>query len=382
MSDPDFEHIVVGAGINGLWTAYHLASRGARVLILEKFPLPHSRGSSHGQSRGIRRAYPDPVFTQLMEEAYQGWHQLEETMGVTLMKQTGLLCFADEPQNPFVTSVLASFQQENVEHSVHRGEQFKETFPYLTFDDSVTGVVDPEAGVILADKALAAVLGLAKREGVEVRDGCEVVELESKGNLVKVVTEMGDEITCNSIVLTPGPWAGPILTRLGLNLPLQPVKIPVYYWRVRDFLPHTFIYECKGWDVWGLPPLEYKGLAKICLHEGPEIDPDKRDSVSTQELKASLQSFLRTHCPGVDPEVAIEESCIYTLTPDQNPIIDCLPERQNVVFGVGFSGMGFKLGPVTGRMLADLAQGKVKRQALECLSLRRFSTSTDGLNPS
>ena len=98
---------------------------------------------------------------------------------------------------------------------------------------------------------------------------------------------------------------------------------------------------------------------QICLHEGPEIDPDKRDSVSTQELKASLQSFLRTHCPGVDPEVAIEESCIYTLTPDQNPIIDCLPERQNVVFGVGFSGMGFKLGPVTGRMLADLAQVKV-----------------------
>jgi len=381
MSGPDYEHIVVGAGINGLWTAYHLASRGASVLLLEKFPLPHSRGSSHGQSRGIRRAYPDPVFTQLMEEAYKGWHQLEESMGVTLMKQTGLLCFADEPQNPFVTSVLASFQQENVEHSVHRGEQFNKSFPYLTFDESVTGVVDPEAGVILADKALAAVLGLAKREGVKVRDGCEVVELESKGSLVKVVTDIGEEISCKSIVLTPGPWAGPMLTRLGLNLPLQPVKIPVYYWRVREFLPHTFIYECKGWDVWGLPPLEYKGLAKICLHEGPEIDPDKRDSVSTHELKASLQSFLRAHCPGVDPDVAIEESCIYTLTPDQNPIIDSLPDRENVVFGVGFSGMGFKLGPVTGRMLADLAQGKVKRQALECLSLRRFQTSADSINP-
>ena len=106
-------------------------------------------------------------------------------------------------------------------------------------------------------------------------------------------------------------------------------------------------------------PYHVSTFFQICLHEGPEIDPDKRDSVSTHELKASLQSFLRTHCPGVDPEVAIEESCIYTLTPDQNPIIDSLPERQNVVFGVGFSGMGFKLGPVTGRMLADLAQVKL-----------------------
>ena len=95
---------------------------------------------------------------------------------------------------------------------------------------------------------------------------------------------------------------------------------------------------------------------QICLHEGPEIDPDQRDTVSTQDLKASLQDFLRAHCPGVDPDVAIEESCIYTMTPDQNPVIDSLPDRPNVVFGVGFSGMGFKLGPVTGRMLADLAQ--------------------------
>jgi len=381
MSDCDYEHIVVGGGINGLWAAYHLASRGASVLLLEKFPLPHSRGSSHGQSRGIRRAYPDPVFTQLMEEAYTGWRHLEEAMEVSLMKQTGLLCFADEPENPFVTSVLASFEQENVEHSVHKGDQFKKSFPYLNFSEPVTGVVDPEAGVIMADKALAAVLALAKREGVKVMDGKEVVDLVDEHTWVRVTTDAGEKFTCKSIVLTPGPWAGPILTRLGLQLPLKPVKIPVYYWRVREFLPHTFIYECKGWDVWGLPPLEYKGLAKICLHEGPEIDPDQRDTVSTQDLKASLQGFLRAHCPGVDPDVAIEESCIYTMTPDQNPVIDSLPDRPNVVFGVGFSGMGFKLGPVTGRMLADQAQGRVKRQPLECLSLRRFLDASNSKSP-
>ena len=126
--------------------------------------------------------------------------------------------------------------------------------------------------------------------------------------------------------------------------------------------------------------------------------------MSTQDLKASLQGFLRAHCPGVDPDVAIEESCIYTMTPDQNPVIDSLPDRPNVVFGVGFSGMGFKLGPVTGRMLADLAQvsiiivivisilvtfsqqsffiqGRVKRQPLECLSLRRFLDASNSKSP-
>ena len=114
---------------------------------------------------------------------------------------------------------------------------------------------------------------------------------------------------------------------------------------------------------------------QICLHDGPTIDPDRRDSASTDHLRASIQEFLTTHCPGVEPKVSVEESCIYTLTPDQNPIIDCLPDNRNIVFGVGFSGMGFKLAPVTGRMLADLAQGVVATQPEECLALRRFTSS-------
>ena len=76
--------------------------------------------------------------------------------------------------------------------------------------------------------------------------------------------------------------------------------------------------------------------------------------------------------------MAIEESCIYTLTPDQNPIIDSLPDRQNVVFGVGFSGMGFKLGPVTGRMLADLAQVQMMLSSLVIRSLITSVHSGEG----
>ena len=99
-----YDHIVVGAGINGSSAAYQLARRGAEVLLLEKvssavpskqsyhpvisrqFPIPHSRGSSHGQSRGIRKAYPDPFFTNIMEEAYKEWNFIEKQTGVKLIK--------------------------------------------------------------------------------------------------------------------------------------------------------------------------------------------------------------------------------------------------------------------------------------------------------
>jgi len=97
--------------------------------------------------------------------------------------------------------------------------------------------------------------------------------------------------------------------------------------------------------------------------------------VSTEHIKRELTQFIRTTFPGVTPEVGVEESCIYTVTPDWNPIIDTLPTIKNIVVGVGFSGTGFKLGPVTGTMLADLAQGVKKRQDVPTLSIDRFKNS-------
>ena len=111
---------------------------------------------------------------------------------------------------------------------------------------------------------------------------------------------------------------------------------------------------------------------QICLHDGIRIDPDARDGVSTEEIKQFLKTFIKDHFPDVEPEVAVEESCIYTLTPDQNPIIDRIPEKKNIVVAAGFSGMGFKLGPVTGRMLADMAMDPTSKQEEDILNIQRF----------
>ena len=100
-------------------------------------------------------------------------------------------------------------------------------------------------------------------------------------------------------------------------------------------------------------------------------DIDSRDKADTEYLKKFLEKFIAEKFPGVEPRVSLEESCMYTMTPDENPVIDTVPGT-NIVIGVGFSGTGFKLGPVTGAMLADLATKKLPRQETEILSLRRF----------
>jgi len=373
MSELDFDHIVVGGGISGSCTAYQLARRGKSVLLLEKFPLPHSRGSSHGQSRIIRKAYPDPVFQRLMDEAYKEWEQIEKQHGGSIMKETGLLCFADEKENDFLTGVISSFAMTpGSRHTVYQDNQLRKEFPQLRFSNQLTGCLDHSAGVLMADKALRAVQSLALSYGAKIIDGFSVEKVDDCNTYVQVTGEK-KQFTCRSVCLCPGPWAGSLLRTIGLELPLTPVKIPVYYWRSQNFLPHSFIYDVPGkGDVWGLPSLEYPGLVKICLHNGIETDPDTRDGVCTESLKEFLKAFIGEHFSDVEPEVAVEESCIYTLTPDQNPIIDRLPHSRNILIAVGFSGMGFKLGPVTGRMLADMASDQIVNQTENILSIRRF----------
>jgi len=373
MSSGYYDHIVIGAGINGSSAAYQLAKRGTKVLLLEKFPLPHSRGSSHGQSRIIRKAYPDPFFSNLMKEAYQEWDLIEKEQGVQLIKETGLLCFSEEIDNKFMKNVITSFEQTpGSAYSVYKGKQFQDKFPYLNIEDTVTGCYDPTGGVLLADKALRAIQDLAVKYGAKIVDGFEVKDVKSFQNHVEVFGGDGGMFRAKSVVLCPGPWAGDLLARVGVRLPLQPVKIPVYYWHTRTCLPHTWIFDTVGRHVYGLPALEYPGLTKICLHDGVSIHPDTRDTPDTNHLKTFIQETIRKKFPGVDPVVSVEESCIYTMTPDENPVIDTVPGKGNVVIGVGFSGTGFKLGPVTGGMLADLAMGVVTRQQASILAIDRF----------
>jgi len=230
----------------------------------------------------------------------------------------------------------------------------------------------------MADKALKCIQELCVRFGAVIHDGDGVEDIKHYQDSVEVITNQGKRFIGKSCVICAGPWSGRIIEKLGYKVPLTPIKIPVYYWKSNEFIPHTWIYEGylnPGYGVhfWGLPSLEYPGLVKICPHHGPEIDPDRRDQPSTENIKQELTQFIRKIFPTVEPKVCVEESCIYTLSPDWNPILDTLPAARNIVIGVGFSGTGFKLGPVTGSILADLAMGIKTRQDKQIFSLDRFS---------
>ncbi|XP_067683658.1 peroxisomal sarcosine oxidase-like isoform X2 [Haliotis asinina] len=375
MSDVVYDVVVVGAGVEGSAAAYYLAKRGKKTLLLEQFPLPHSRGSSHGQSRITRKAYQQDFYTEMMHEATDVWRQLEKEAGWEVFSQTGFIAIGKYKGN-YLDNNASSLQRNNARFEYLAPQDFRRRYPMLRYPDDYSCVADPEGGILRADKALLAYQAMFQKYGGRLIDGAKVTNIR-RGNIVTLETPNAS-YRGRSVIICPGPWASHILRPLGVKLPLKIVRISVCYWRERQPGGHgpsaLQPFSAKGftWGIYGIPCFEYPGQVKICLHYGPEIDAEFRDQADDKWAIDLMKEYVREHFPGLEPSPSIVETCIYTNTPDEHPVLDYIPGSRNIVIGVGFSGHGFKLSPVVGKVLGQLACGEKPSYGLNPFRIDRF----------
>ncbi|XP_013827331.2 PREDICTED: peroxisomal sarcosine oxidase isoform X1 [Capra hircus] len=318
-----YDAIVIGAGIQGCFTAYHLAKHSKKILLLEQFFLPHSRGSSHGQSRIIRRAYPEDFYTQMMAECYSMWAQLEHEAGTQLYRQTGLLLLGMK-ENPELKTIQATLSRQGVEHQCLSSEELKQRFPNIRLARGEVGLLEVSGGVLYADKALRALQDAIRKLGGIVHDGEKVVEI--KPGLPVTVKTTSRSYQAKSLIITAGPWTNRLLRPLGAELPLQTLRINVCYWqeKVAGSYSVSQAFPCfmglglslAPHHIYGLPSREYPGLMKVCYHHGNNADPEERDcpaAFSDIQDVHILSGFVRDHLPDLQPEPAVMEHCMYTL---------------------------------------------------------------------
>ncbi|XP_043335508.1 peroxisomal sarcosine oxidase isoform X1 [Cervus canadensis] len=377
-----YDAVVIGAGIQGCFTAYHLAKHSKKVLLLEQFFLPHSRGSSHGQSRIIRRAYPEDFYTQMMAECYPIWAQLEHEAGTQLYRQTGLLLLGMK-ENPELKIIQATLSRQGVEHQCLSSEELKQRFPNIRLARGEVGLLEASGGVLYADKALRALQDAIRQLGGIVHDGEKVVEI--RPGLPVMVKTTSSSYQAKSLIITAGPWTNRLLRPLGAELPLQTLRINVCYWREK--VPGSYsvsqAFPCfmglgsslAPHHIYGLPSREYPGLMKVCYHHGNNADPEERDcpaAFSDIQDVHILSGFVRDHLPDLQPEPAVMEHCMYTNTPDGHFVLDRHPKYDNIIIGAGFSGHGFKLSPVVGKILYELSMKLTPSYDLTPFRISRF----------
>jgi sarcosine oxidase len=322
---------VVGAGIMGAATAYEVSRRGHEVTVIEQFEAGHGHGSSHGRSRIVRLAYPEVEWVRLAQEAMRRWREVEADTGETLLDLTGLVELV-----PFSTAALdaCGIAWEELDPA-----ELPERFGVRAPAGS-RPALQPEAGVVYADRALHAFLEGAKGRGATLRERTRVASL--------------DEVEADVVVVTAGAWAKPLLAQSGIGLTVTPTRETVAYFRLatKRRPPAVVALHEGGHGVYALPdPLH--GL-KVGHHRaGSPADPDS-EGVPDQAVVHEVTEWARTVFELADPDPVEAETCLYTNTADERFVLE---RHGRVVVGSACSGHGFKFAPAVGARLADLALG-------------------------
>jgi len=353
---------VIGGGIIGSWTALHLAEAGVKTTLIEQFPLPHTRGSSHGLSRAFR--FLGEFELDRLDYSLTRWSGIQEVIGETLFVKTGLLNFGPSG-DPDLEHFMGVLKDGKRPVQWLDKESLAKRFPMLSYSQDWGAAFDPNGGILIAHRCLNAVQSKFLELGGEIVTGC-VKSFEShseQGVAVTIQTHDSDLVDTHSFdhaVVCAGPWTAKLVPDLETHL--SSLLTPVTYWHdptgsYSASSGFPIIFNARLTGIYGIPSYEYPGMMKMLYHGGPESDPDRRDLASSKPYIKKVKQYVREHLPLLDHDKpAIQETCMYTMMSDGTPVIDRLDN--NTVIGCGFSGSGFKHSPATGLMLAALALGQ------------------------
>ncbi len=372
-----YDVIVLGLGGVGSAAAFALAKRGLSVLGIDQFSPPHNRGSSHGETRIIRKSYFEhPSYVPLLCRAYDLWRELESQTGIRLYHATGLLEIgpADGVVIPGVLRSAAQFdlpiEQMTMAEAVHR-------YPGLRGDDSWSVILEKDAGYLNVEACVQAHLDCAVKLGAELVLDQRVVGWEAEQNGVAVRTQ-NQVYRADKLILTAGPWAAELLSEF--RIPLTVLHKHLYWYetnndayREADGFP-CFFYETPAGHFYGFPKRDALGL-KIARHSGGEKADREIDGVHQRNAsdQSAVEAFLGLNLPEASPRLTRWAGCYYTMTPDEHFIVDRLPNRSRVTILAGLSGHGFKFTSVLGELAADLATDQCIPPSLSFLQLARFT---------
>lgn len=359
-----YDVIVSGLGAMGSAALDHLSRRGVRVLGIEPWGIPHSRGSSGGDTRLIRKAYFEhPDYVPLLERAYGNWRALEADTGESLLHTVGAL-YLGRPDSELVAGSRRSAREHGLALERVNEDELRRDYPRFCCPEGYVALLEPEAGFVLCERAVRAQVTRALKAGAALA-GERVLAWHAVAGGVRVTTDQR-RYSAGSLVITAGSWSGSLLADLGLTL--RVTRQPLFWLlpaRPGDFeLGRSPCWAVQRPDApglfYGFPALPgamatQLGVKLAHHHPGEDADPDEaRRPASGSELDAVLAA-MAPFVGDLSGPMTGSRVCLYTSTTDGHFVVDVHPHHPNVVIGCGFSGHGFKFAPVMGEALADLA---------------------------
>lgn len=342
---------VIGAGVFGAWSAWHLKKAGLSVALLDQYSPGNARSSSGGESRVIRVSYGgDPLYSSMAVDSLAQWDALSARQSQPILHKVGVLWFADKNDASFQQS-LDWLRASGLGRWEGDAVAMRERFPQMRFADNELGFLETGTGALIAGRGVQAVVADAGLNAVRAKIG-------QPKKLPNGLYQVGDK-TAMHLVYACGPWLPKIfpdvlggrifVTRQEVfhfgatpgDTRFAPPSLPVW----ADSNAQDFAY--------GFPDLEGQGFKMAFDTHGEEVDPDTQSRQLSAEGIARARAYLKTRFPDLANAPLIHSRvCQYENSSNGDFLIDRLPGHDNVWLVGGGSGHGFKHGPAVGKRVA------------------------------
>jgi sarcosine oxidase len=379
MARQGWDVIVVGAGVFGAWTAWHLRRLGKEVLLLDASGPANARASSGGESRLTRTIYgADDVYTRMAWDSLEDWRWLSARSGLPILHPIGILMFFGK-REPFVDQTIEAHRRLGMRLDALDRPELQRRYPQMSWDGVEVGLFEPELGALMARRAVLTLVREFVAAGGEYRlaavlppgDGAALDGLRT--------TSAGEGLRAATYVFACGPWLPKLFPTL-LGARIFPTRQEVFFIAPDNGDDRFSPSHLPGWadfndgDIYyGLPDLESRGFKIAHDKHGSRFDPDTGDRQPTAEGMQDVRAYLARRFPALAGRPFVESRvCQYENSSNGDLLIDRHPRWPNAFLVGAGSGHGFKHGPAVGRYAADLLTGRLKKPEA------RFSLASKG----
>jgi sarcosine oxidase len=356
MASNTFDVAVIGAGVFGAWTAWHLAKRKQRVILLDAYGAANARASSGGETRIIRMGYgADEIYTRWSLHSLELWKDLFAASHQPLFHETGVLWLAGNDDKRLsethatLTHVGVPFQE--MDHAT-----LVSAYPQVNFDGIKRAILEPHSGALMARRAVNAVVANSVTLGVTYRTA-KIDSPSGAGRLSEIKTSAGQALNAGTFVFACGSWLGKVFPDL-LASRIFPTRQEVFFFGVppgdtRFGVPALPTWLFQDEEFYGMPDIEERGLKIAWDHHGEAVDPDTQSRIVSAEMTEKTRAFAARRFPALKGAPIVETRvCQYENTSNGDFLIDRHPHMPNVWLVGGGSGHGFKHGPAVGEYVA------------------------------
>jgi sarcosine oxidase len=355
-----YDIAVVGLGGIGSATAWFAARGGRSVIGLERFALGgHHHGASHDHSRIIRHSYHTAHYVELTRLAYDAWRQAEADSGATCMHITGGIDLFPAGAAIDIDTYRDSMRATGVPFDELTGSEAMARWPAWNVPADTQVLYQANTGIVSPAATVPLLQDLAQARGAVLRGEVMVTSIEPTDHVVVIHLADGTQVEAEHVVLAADAWTAHLLEPLGVTLPLTVTREQVTYYDTE--IPKSFTSETFPVWIWmddpsfyGFPTFGRPGvkIAQDC--GGLPVDPDRRGFDPDPAILSRTDAFAASAFAGRLGVAVSTTTCLYTLTPDRDFVVDSLADHPNVHVALG-AGHGYKFVAWFGRTMAALA---------------------------